>query len=192
MFWCNSFINLSVKCILLYSTFEKKKGTLFCVSEYNKPLFPCFAHAAGSFKPLIQVQISSNITLNFGELGQHLTSSLTQLKARTHLSFVLHILNLLCVNSSFTVCGYLSWDWVCPGLLCLGKRLLKEIPGQITGLRFLICDHSGDVTRSVSGSVVWGGQRREEATAGFLQLCSICFVTSSRAQTSSLSTSNLF
>ncbi len=159
----------------------KEKGTLFLYFRIQQTIVSLFCSWCRLFKPLIQVQISSNITLHFGELTQHLFNSAQSKNAC-----------IVCFTFSEFAFGYLSWDWVCPGLLCLGKSLLKQIPGQITGLRFLICDHSGDVTRSVSGSVVWGEQRREEATVDFLQLCSVCFVTSSRAQTSGLSTSNHF
>ena len=141
--------------LLNLCAFKKEKGTVFWIQH---TIVPMSGSCYRLFKPLIKIQISSsdNIWPEFNSKQERMCL------------FVLHIQNFLCVNSSFAACRYPSRDRVCPGLLCLGKSPLKQIPGQITWLCFLISEHSGDVTRSVSGSVVWGDE--EEATAGFPQL----------------------
>ncbi len=88
---------------------------------------------------------------------------------RTHFVW---IPDLLLVDCLVEIGSVLYCQWSVPICHVLGK-----VPSNRFQVRLLKCDssdHSGDVTRSVSGSVVWGDERRPRQV-----LCSACSVTSS-------------
>lgn len=102
----------------------------------------------------------------------------------THSEFALCEFQLYCLSMS------MSWDWVCPDLLFLREMSLQTD----TRSDYLTAIPNLWPFRWCNRICFWfsclrGTETKEEATAGFLQLCS---VTSSGAQTLSLSLSNLF